>query len=127
MKTMIRTAAAVLAAMTMAGCAGNAGANGDRDDNPDEFLRVVVENDGTIPAQVRIYLVPRDGPEALVGSLTTLGTETLSTRVPEISGTYTLRAEGGTGYRLISPRVTLRGNETIRWDMRQNVIRLGER
>ena len=121
MKTTMRTAYAVLAALTLAGCAGNrAGGEGG------EFLRVMVENDGTIPTQVRVYLVPRDGPEALVGSLSTLGSETLSTRLREINGTYQLRAEGGTGYALLSPRVTLRGNETIRWDMRQNIIRLGE-
>lgn len=124
MKSTMRTAFAVLAAITMAGCAGNAAGNGAPDDTAGEFLRVVVENDGTIPTQIRVYLVSRDGPEALVGSLSTLGTETLSTRVPEISGTYTLRAEGGTGYVLRSPRVTLRGNETIRWDMRQNLVRL---
>jgi len=123
MKTMMRTAYAVLAALTMAGCAGN---RGDGDGPGGEFLRVMVENDGTIPTQVRIYLVPRDGPEALVGSLSTLGSETLSTRLSQIDGTYRLRAEGGTGYTLMSPRVTLRGNETIRWDMRQNLIRLGE-
>jgi uncharacterized lipoprotein len=125
MKTMMRAAFAVLAALTMAACAGNTRGS-DRDNAPDEFLRVVVENGGTIPTQIRLYLVPREGPEALLGTMTTLGTETMSTTLPNISGMYRLRAEGGTRYVLMSPRVTLRGNETIRWDMRQNVIRLGE-
>lgn len=126
MKTMMRTAFAVLTAVAMSGCAGNTRGS-DRDNTPDEFLRVVVENGGTIATQIRLYLVPREGPEAMLGTMTTLGTETLSTRLPDISGTYRLRAEGGARYVLMSPRVTLRGNETIRWDMRQNVIRLGER
>ena len=67
------------------------------------------------------------GSEHMVGTMSTLGTETLTTRLPMISGTYRLRAEGGTGYSLTSPGVMLRGNETITWNMRQNIVRLGSR
>jgi hypothetical protein len=124
MKTMRRTAFAVLAALTMAGCAGNRGGG---DGEAGEFLRVTVENDGTIPTQVRVYLLSSGGQETQVGTMSTLGTETLSTRLGMISGTYRLRAEGGTGYTLTSPGVQLRGNETITWNMRQNIVRLGSR
>lgn len=129
MKTMMRAAFAVLAALTMAGCAGNTAAEGAAPGGGPggEFLRVTVENDGTIPTQVRVYLVPGSGQEAMVGTLSTLGTGTLTTTLPMIQGSYRLRAEGGTGYSLLSPRVSLRGNETITWDMRQNIVRLGSR
>jgi hypothetical protein len=125
MKTMMRTACAALAALAMAGCAGNRAGGGDGGEG--EFLRVTVENDGTIPTQVRIYLVPGTGAETILGAMSTLGTETLTVRMPMIQGSYQLRAEGGTGYGLLSPRVSLRGNETITWDMRQNLVRLGSR
>lgn len=125
MKTMRRTAFAVLAALAMAGCAGNRG--GENGEAAGEFLRVTVENDGTIPTQVRVYLLSSGGQETQVGTMSTLGTETLTTRLGMISGTYRLRAEGGTGYTLTSPGVQLRGNETITWNMRQNIVRLGSR
>ncbi len=125
MKTMMRAAYAVLAVLAMAGCAGNArsGDNGGGD-GEGEFLRVTVENDGAIPTQVRVYLIPGSGQVTLLGTMSTLGTETLTATLPMIQGLYQLRAEGGTGYSLVSPRVDLRGNEAITWDMRQNRILL---
>jgi hypothetical protein len=123
MKTMMRAAYAVLAALVMAGCAGNARGGGDGD-GEGEFLQVTVENDGAIPTQVRVYLVPGSGQVTLLGTMSTLGTETLTASLPMIQGLYQLRAEGGTGYSLVSPRVDLRGNEAITWDMRQNRILL---
>lgn len=123
MRTTMRTAFAALAALAMAACAGNAAAAGDGGEG--EFLRVTVENDGTIPTHIRVYLVKGAGAETLVGTMSTLGRETMAVTVPTISGSYYLRAEGGTGYVLTSPRVSLRGNEAITWDMRQNVIRRG--
>jgi uncharacterized lipoprotein len=129
MKTMMRTTVAALTALVLAGCAGNrAGAGAAPGEGASgEFLRVQVLNDGTIPTQIRVYLVPGTGQEAMLGSMSTLGTETLSTTLPMIEGSYRLRAEGGTGYSLVSPRVSLRGNETISWDLRQNIVRLGTR
>jgi hypothetical protein len=128
MKTMKRMAFAAMAALAMAGCARNApGDAAAPGGGAGEYLRVTVENDGTIPTQIRVYLVPGTGQEAMLGSMSTLGTETLSTSLPMIEGSYRLRAEGGTGYSLVSPRVSLRGNETITWDMRQNLVRLGSR
>jgi hypothetical protein len=124
MKTMMRTAYAVLAALVMAGCAGNARGGDTGGDGEGEFLRVTVENDGAIPTQVRVYLVPGSGQVTLLGTMSTLGTETLTATLPMIQGLYQLRAEGGTGYSLVSPRVDLRGNEEITWDMRQNRILL---
>ncbi len=120
MKAIRRAACAVLAAMTLAGCAGNSRTGG-------EYLAVTVENDGTIPTHIRVYLVPGSGQETLVGTMTTFGKETLTTRLSNFSGSYQLRAEGGTGYVLMSPRVQLRGNEGITWDMRRNIIHLGTR
>jgi hypothetical protein len=122
MRGMMRWAGAVLAVLVMAGCAGNraseaAGAGED-------FVRVVVQNDGTIPTQVRVYLVPLSGGEINVGTMSTLGSETLTARAPVIRGRYVLRAEGGTGYRLTSPAVQLRGSDTVVWDMRLNQVRL---
>lgn len=124
MKAILRTACAALAALAMAGCAGNRGGG---DGRQGEFVRVVVENDGTIPTQVRVYLVSDSGQETSLGAMTSLGTETLTARLPMVQGSYRLRAEGGTRYSLTSPRVSLRGNETITWDMRQNIVHLGTR
>jgi hypothetical protein len=119
---MMRTAAAA-ALVVLAACGGNRAGEGPGGSS--EYLRVVVRNDGTIPTQVRVYLIPNSGAEIPLGALSTLGTETLTASAPMISGTYVLRAVGGTGYQLTSPPVQLRGNETITWDMRRNVIRLG--
>jgi hypothetical protein len=129
MRMMKRATMAVLTAFALAGCARNTAAESATpgEGSTGEFLRVTVENDGTIPTQVRVYLVPGTGQEAQLGSMSTLGTETLTTTLPMIEGSYQLRAEGGTGYSLVSPRVSLRGNETITWDMRRNIIRLGSR
>ena len=122
MKNMMRTAVAALAVLTMGGCAAkSAGAGGG------EYLRVTVENDGTIPTHARIFLVKEGGEEHMVGTMSTLGTETLTLTAPIIQGSYYLRAVGGTSYALTSRRVTLRGGETITWDMRQNILRLGSR
>jgi len=123
MRGMMRWAGTMLAALVMmAGCSSNtqgAGPGGSED-----FVRVVVQNDGTIPTQVRVHLVPLSGPEINLGSMSTLGAETLTARAPVIRGRYVLRAEGGTGYRLTSPAVDLRGSDTIVWDMRLNQVRL---
>jgi hypothetical protein len=121
---MIRTAFAAVAALTMAGCAGNSAGAGE---GGGEFLRVTVENDGAIPTHIRLFLVKDGGEEIMVGTMSTLGTETLTVNAPIIQGSYYLRAAGGTNYALTSRRVTLRGGETITWDMRQNILRLGSR
>lgn len=123
MKNMMRTAVAALAVLAMGGCAAkSAGGNGGG-----EYLRVTVENDGAIPTHARIFLVKEGGEEHMVGTMSTLGTETLTLTAPIIQGSYYLRAAGGTGYALNSRRVTLRGGETLTWDMRQNILRLGSR
>ena len=121
MRGMMRWAGAVLAALVVAGCAGNprGGQGGDGED----VVRVVVQNDGTIPTQVRIFLVPVSGAEVSVGSMSTLGSETLLARAPLIRGRYVLRAEGGTGRPLISPAIQLRAGDTVIWNMRLNQVR----
>lgn len=122
MRGMMRWAGAMLAVLVMAGCTGNT--QGEGAGGSEDFVRVVVQNDGTIPTQVRVYLVPLSGPEINLGSMSTLGVETLTARGPVIRGRYVLRAEGGTSYRLSSPAVDLRGSDTIVWDMRLNQVRL---
>jgi hypothetical protein len=118
---MMRTAGAVLAALVMTACAGNRGGEGG---GGGQQVQVVVQNDGTIPTQVRVYLVPAGGAEVLAGSMSTLGTETLTVSAPVVQGTYFLRAEGGTGYRLNSPRIQLRPGDTVVWEMRRNLVRV---
>src|SRR5688572_27584249 len=124
MKTKtIRTAFAVLATLALAGCAGNKGGDGEGGGGT-EVLRVRVQNNGTIPSHLRITLVPAaGGAEERLGTMSTLAEETLTARLPEINGTYRLRAEGGTGNVMVSPPISLRGNETIIWDMRLNAVR----
>lgn len=121
MRGMMRTAGAVLAALAMSACAGNTAGEGG---GGGEQVQVVVQNDGTIPTQVRVYLVPAGGAEVLAGSMSTLGTETLTVSAPVVQGTYFLRAEGGTGYRLNSPRIQLRPGDTVVWEMRRNLVRI---
>lgn len=124
MKTMMRTACAAMAALAMAACAANTAGEGDGEGSQGEVLRVRVENNGTIPSHLRITLIPEaGGAAARVGTMSTLASETLTVRLNEINGTYRLRAEGGTGSVLVSPAVTLRGDETIIWDMRLNTVR----
>jgi hypothetical protein len=120
MRGMMRTAGALLAALVLSACAGNRGGEGGGGGQ----LRLVVQNDGTIPTQVRVYLVPTGGGEVLAGSMSTLGTETLTVSAPVVQGTYYLRAEGGTGYRLNSPRIQLRPGDTVVWEMRRNLVRV---
>lgn len=124
MRTNLRRAGVMLAALLMAACAGNRAEPGEA--GGDEVVRVVITNDGTIPTQVRVYLVQEGGVDIMLGSMSTLGTETLTGRAPVIGGTYQLRAVGGTDHVLVSPRVQLRGNETISWDMRRNVVRINQ-
>ncbi|WP_420130014.1 hypothetical protein [Longimicrobium sp.] len=124
MRGMMRTAAAAIAALTMAACAANTAGEGNGEGGEGEMLRVRVENNGTIPSHLRITLIPEAGGAAIrVGTMSTLASETLTARMDEINGTYRLRAEGGTGNVLVSPAVSLRGNETIIWDMRLNAVR----
>lgn len=123
MRGMMRWAGTMLAALVvMTGCSSNT--QGEGPGGSEDFVRVVVQNDGTIPTQVRVHLVPLSGPEINLGSMSTLGSETLTARAPVIRGRYVLRAEGGTGYRLTSPAVDLRGSDTVVWDMRLNQVRL---
>lgn len=124
MRGMMRTAAAAMAALVMAACAANTAGEGNGEGGEGEMLRVRVENNGTIPSHLRISLIPEAGGAATrVGTMSTLASETLTVRMDEINGTYRLRAEGGTGNVLVSPAVSLRGNETIIWDMRLNAVR----
>jgi hypothetical protein len=118
MRGMMRRAGVLLAAFTVAACAGN------RAEGPEmEGAQVRIENDGTIPTQVRVFLVPSSGAEITLGRMTTLGAETLSIPGPLRSGQYRFRAEGGTNYRLTSPIVQLRQGDVVIWEMRRNLIR----
>jgi hypothetical protein len=120
-----RVAAATAAVLLAAGCAPREGAE-TTPGAGEHPIRVTVQNDGTIPTQVRVSLVPAAGAPVNLGTLGTLGTGTLTGTLP-FRGTYRIRAEGGTGYLLTSPPVTLRGNETVVWDMRRNRVTLARR
>ena len=123
MRGMTRWTGALVAALVMAACAGNPGAR-DTAGGGEDMVRITVQNDGAIATQVRVYLVPVSGAEIQVGSMSTLGAETLTARAPVIRGRYVLRAEGGTGYRLTSPAIQLRNGDSIIWDMRLNQVRM---
>ncbi|HEX6910217.1 MAG TPA: hypothetical protein VF142_07475 [Longimicrobium sp.] len=122
MRGMIRTMGAALAALAMAACAANSPGEEPSSRRADQTVRVVVQNDGTIPSQIRVFLVPAGGPEIVVGTMSTLGTETLTARAATISGQYRLRAEGGTRSVLTSPAIQLSSGDVIVWDMRRNVV-----
>jgi len=119
MRRMMRRTGAMLAALSLAACSGNP-PGGEMVDG--EGVRITVENDGTIPTQARIYLVPESGSEINVGRMSTLGAETLTVPGPLRSGQYRLRAEGGTDYRRISPVFQLRPGDAIVWEMQRNVV-----
>lgn len=123
MKGWRKLAGAALA-IVLTACAGNRSA--EDADAPQEQVRVTVQNDGAIPTQVRVSLVTDAGSSLRVGSMSTLGTEMLTLTAPAIGGTYRLRAEGGTRYNLLSPPVTLRGNEHILWNMQLNRVTIEE-
>jgi hypothetical protein len=113
---MMRVMGAVLVALVLAACAGNrAGMGGNT-------LTVMVQNDGAIPSQVRVFLVQSAGPEINLGTLPTLGTGTLTTTVEFTSGQYRLRAQGGTDAVQFSPPFAAAPGDVIQWDMRRNVI-----
>jgi hypothetical protein len=121
MRGMMRKASAVLAVLAVTACAAND--PGDRSSADGETpVRVVVENGGTIPTQVRVFLMPASGPEFILGSMSTLGTETLTVRGNVNPGQYRLRAEGGTSSVLTSPVFSLGRGDVIAWDMRRNVV-----
>ena len=94
MTSMMRTAFAALAVLVMAGCATKSAGAGD---GAGELLRVTVENDGAIPTHVRVFLVRQGGEEMMVGTMSTLGTETLT-----LNGRYPglVLPAGGGGHRL---------------------------
>lgn len=121
MRGMMRWASALLAVLVMAGCAGNQ-AGDTAAGSGEDFVRVVVQNDGAIPTQVRVFMTPVSGPEIQLGAMSTLGSETLTARAPVINGRYVLRAEGSGG-RLTSPAFQARSGDTILWEMRLNQIR----
>lgn len=126
MRGLMRWAGAMLAVLVMAvmvGCAGNQ-AGEPASGGGEEFVRVVVQNDGTIPTQVRVFLVPVSGAQISLGAMSTLGSETLTARAPVIRGRYVLRAEGGTGRPLVSPGIQLRAGDTVVWNMRLNQVRV---
>lgn len=121
MRGMMRKAGGVLAVLVLAACGGNAGAeDGPAPSGPP--VRVVVANDGTIPSQVRVFLLPASGPEIILGTMSTLGTETLTVRGNVNPGQYRLRAEGGTNRSLTSPVFSLDRGDVIAWEMRRNVV-----
>lgn len=111
----------LLMALVMAGCAGNR--NGE-DDRPAQVLRVTIQNDGAITQQPRISLVPvaGGGLTILVGRLTTLGTESLTIRRPDLGGNYQLQARATGGGTIASPVFLTRGDEEIFWDLRRNLV-----
>jgi hypothetical protein len=121
MRGMMRMMGAALAVLTMAACAGNTGGS-TLTDGPASPVRVVVENDGTIPTQVRVFLLPASGPEIILGTMSTLGTETLTVRSEINPGQYRLRAEGGTNRSLTSPVFQLGRGDVIAWEMSRNVV-----
>jgi hypothetical protein len=122
---MMRWASAMLAVLVMAGCAGNRGGDtASGGEGGEDLVRVVVQNDGAIPTQVRVFMVPVSGAQINLGAMSTLGSETLTARAPMIRGRYVLRAEGGTGRPLVSPAVQLRAGDTVVWNMRLNQVRV---
>lgn len=122
MRGMMRMAVAAMVALLSAGCATNRQGGGGGQGG--EMVRILVQNNGTIPTHARISLIPdAGGATARVGTMATLTEETMSITLPEINGTYRLRAEGGTGYVLTSPPLNLSGGEMVTWDMRLNRVR----
>ena len=118
MSRLTRWTGGALAVLALAGCAGNR-----QDDALGPALRVTIQNDGTIPVQVRVHLLSTaGGMEQDLGFLSTLGTETLTASVRNPSANYRLRASGGTSYSLTSPTFTFRDGDHIVWDMRRNMI-----
>ena len=126
MRTIPRTASRVVAALFLASCAAAGGAAPGEPVAGEMPVRVEVQNDGTFPVHVRVYLIGGVGARVQLGTLSTLGTGTVQGIIPH-PGTYYLRAEGGTRYALDSPRVSLRPGDELVWDMRRNRVRVEQR
>lgn len=126
MRTIPRTASRVVAALFLASCAAAGEAAPGGQVVGEMPVRVTVQNDGTIPVHVRVYLIGAGGAPVQFGTLSTLGTGTVQGSIPH-PGTYHLRAEGGTGYALNSPRVSVRPGDELVWDMRRNRVRVERR
>jgi hypothetical protein len=114
----MRMMGALLAALVMGGCAGHL-----HTEEPGTEAEVVVENDGTIASLVRVYLIPVSGTLVSLGTMSTMGVETLAIPGPVLPGQYRFRAESGTGRFLTSPVFQLRPGDTVVWEMRLNRVR----
>ena len=122
MRNAWRAGLAAAVALLVAACGGKP----DPDDLPDRGspLEVVIENGGVIPGQVRVTLIPESGGQSFtVGTLATLATGTLRTRIRNVGGSYRLRAESGR-HVLVSPPFPLSGDDSVTWEMDRNVVLL---
>lgn len=122
MRGAMRRAAGALAMLVVAGCAANP--RTDAAAGEDAFVRVVVENERAYPSFLRIVLVPASGPDVVLGTTSTLGTDTLVARGHLPPGRYSLRAErGAQNVGSGSMTVYLRGGETLYWNLRRQELR----
>jgi hypothetical protein len=123
MRGMMRRAGGALAALLVAGCAANPGSDGaDAAGGEDAFVHVVVQNERAVLLFLNVYLVPATGTPIRLGTMSTLGTDTLVARGPLPPGRYTLRATSG-DVRVPEQNVQLRGGETLYWNLRTHLLR----
>lgn len=115
-------AMALMVVAVLSACAS--GGMGQGDAGP-AAASVVVNNNLTVPTSLTIHLVPESGVRRLLGSVSPGGTEQLPVRGALVAGRYRLLARTTGGTDLVSDPFTITEGETVTWDLRSNMIRVG--
>jgi hypothetical protein len=88
----------------------------------DRTVQVTVENNLQPPTAVTVYIGEQIGTRRTLGDVGSLDTRTFSYEPATRTGTYRLVARTTAGAELVSDPITLYAGESVRWQLRGNVI-----